>query len=251
MTGDFKNFNAGEETKNVINWIKSWFENQSGGADGVILGVSGGCDSTVVAKLCCEALGHDRVLGVLMPNKYQADISDSHRVCALLKIEYHEVNIGESYEGIIGAMPGTFELTKESKINIAPRLRMAAVYAMGQTKNYRVCGAGNLSERYVGYCTKWGIDMAYDFNPIANFTKTEVKQIGDCLGLPRDLVHKIPADGLSGLSDEENMQISYDVLDKFIRTNVYDEKHAEMIERIIKMNKNAQHKLNPVPSYKY
>jgi len=119
--------------------------------------------------------------------------------------------------------------------------------------NYRVAGTGNLSERYVGYCTKWG-DMANDFNPIANFTKTEVKQIGDYLGLPHNLVHKTPADGLSGLSDEENMKIKYDVLDKYIRTQLYnkeDKIEEEMIKRIINMHKAAIHKLNPIPCYNY
>ena len=244
-------FNAKEETQNVIDWIKNWFENESGGASGVILGLSGGCDSTVVAKLCREAIGGGKVCGVLMPNKHQSDISDSYRVCDILKIQYHEININGAYQGIIDAMPGTFSLTNQSNINIPPRLRMTVVYAMGQTLNYRVAGTGNLSEKYVGYCTKWGIDTAYDFNPVANFTKTEIIQIGDCLGLPHDLVHKTPADGLSGLSDEENMKITYAVLDSFIRTNSYDEKNIEMIERIVKMNKTAQHKINPVPCYSF
>ena len=245
-------FNAGEQTQNVINWIKNWFDNDSGNADGVILGVSGGADSSVVAKLCCEAIGNNKVRGVLMPNKYQPDIADSYKICDILKIKYSEINIGGAFDEIIKATPET--LNKESLINLAPRLRMSAIYALGHTLNYRVAGAGNLSEGYVGYCTKWGIDTAYDFNPIANFTKTEVKQIGDCLGLPREIVHKTPADGLSGLSDEENMKITYDVLDRYIRTQSYDEKDSEikkMIERIVKRNKSAQHKLNPIPCYIY
>jgi len=245
------NFNAEERTKNIINWIKYWFEDKSGGAEGAILGVSGGADSTIVAKLCCEAIGQDKVFGLLMPNKYQDDIEDSYRVCEILGIKYHEINIYDAYRGITEKISGTFELTEQYNINITPRLRMTAVYALGQILNYRVAGTGNLSERYVGYCTKWGLDTAHDFNPIADFTKTEVKQIGDCLGLPRDLVHKIPADGLSGLSDEENMKISYDILDKFIRTNFYEEKDKEMIERIAKMNKNSQHKFDPIPCCKY
>jgi len=243
-------FDADKETQNVINWIKNWFETSSGNADGAILGISGGCDSTVVAKLCREALGSGKVCGVLMPNGTQPDIADSYSVCGILGIKYHEVDIAGAFSGLVGAMPGTFALTKQSNINIPPRLRMTVVYAMGQTLNFRVAGTGNLSERYVGYCTKWGIDTAYDFNPIAEFTKTEVKQIGDCLGLPRELVHKTPADGLSGLSDEENMQITYAVLDNFIRTGQYEEKDAEMIARIGRMNRLAQHKLNPVPCYK-
>jgi len=242
------NFNAEEQTKSAVSWIKNWFDSESGNADGLIIGISGGADSTVAAKLCCEAVGLNRVHGILMPNTNQPDIADSHRVCEILGIKYHEINIGGAYNSIIDSVTGTFDLTKQSNINIAPRLRMTVLYAVGQSLNYRVCGTGNLSERYVGYCTKWG-DMACDFNPLANFTKTEVKQIGDCLGLPRDLVYKIPADGLSGLSDEENMNISYDVLDKYIRTNAYEKKYSEMIEKIVKMNKYAKHKLNPAPCY--
>lgn len=246
-------FNAEKETRGVINWIKNWFETQSGNASGVIIGVSGGADSTVVAKLCQEAIGADKVLGVLMPNKHQQDIADSYRVCETIGIKYREININGAYNGIINAISETLPLNKQSEINISPRLRMTVLYTMGQTLNYRVAGTGNLSERYVGYCTKWG-DMAYDFNPVANFTKTEVKQIGDCLGLPHDLVHKTPADGLSGLSDEENMKITYAVLDNFIRTKSFDEndeKITEMIEKIKKMNRLAQHKLNPAPCYSF
>ncbi|MCL1857819.1 MAG: NAD(+) synthase [Oscillospiraceae bacterium] len=242
------NFNAAGETINVINWIKNWFENESGNASGVIIGISGGADSSITAKLCCDAIGADKVRGVLMPNKHQSDISDSYKICNILEIKYSEINIGEAFDGVINATPEA--LNAESLINLAPRLRMAAIYALGHTLNYRVAGAGNLSEKYVGYCTKWGIDMATDFNPIANFTKTEVKQIGDCLNLPREIVHKTPADGLSGLSDEENMKITYAVLDNYIRTQSYEEKDKEMIDRIIKRHNTAQHKLNPVPCYK-
>ena len=242
-------FDAEKETQNVVDWIKNWFETESGGASGVILGLSGGCDSTVTAKLCCEAIGSRRVCGVLMPNGLQPDIADSYRVCAMLGIAYHEVNIRGAFSGLLEALPETFEPSDSALINIAPRLRMALVYAMGHTLNYRVAGAGNFSEGYVGYCTKWGVDTAYDFNPIADFTKTEVKRIGGCLGLPEELVYKTPADGLSGLSDEENMNITYDVLDRYIRTRSYEPEDEKMIERIIQRNKLAQHKLNPVPRY--
>ena len=245
MSGFYK-FNAASETQSVTGWIKNWFEKESGGASGVIIGISGGADSLITAKLCCEAIGKDKVRGVLMPNENQPDISDSYKVCALLGIKYDEINIGETFRKLIGSIPGT--LSDLSVINTAPRLRMTVIYTLGQTLNYRVAGAGNLSERYVGYCTKWGIDTAADFNPIARFTKTEVKQIGDCLGLPHELVHKTPADGLTGLSDEENMKITYGVLDNYIRTQSYEKKDKEMIDRIIKMNKLAQHKLNPIPS---
>jgi NAD+ synthase len=251
MSGTYK-FDAEKETESAVKWIKYWFENQSGGADGVILGISGGTDSSVVAGLCCAALGSGRVRGALMPNGRQPDIADSYRVCDFLGIKYNEINIAGAFEGVSRAISDSAEeLTRQAVINLAPRLRMAAVYALGQTLNYRVAGAGNLSEAYVGYCTKWGVDMAYDFDPIADFTKTEIVQIGECLDLPHDLVHKTPADGLTGLSDEENMQITYAVLDRYIRTGAYEPKDAEMIERIIEMNKNARHKLNPAPRYVY
>ena len=251
MSGIY-NFDAEKQTENAVKWIKYWFENQSGNAGGVILGISGGTDSSVVAKLCCEAIGSGRVRGALMPNGIQSDIADSYRVCGLLGMKYNEINISGAFESVTSEIADSGEIpTRQAKINLTPRLRMAVVYALGQTLDYRVAGTGNLSEAYVGYCTKWGVDTAYDFNPIADFTKTEIIKIGDFLNLPYDLVHKTPADGLTGLSDEENMKISYAVLDRYIRAGAYEPEDAEMIERIIKMNKNAQHKLNPVPRYPY
>ena len=257
---DYK-FDATKESENVIKWIKYWFENQSGDADGIVLGISGGADSSVVAKLCCEALGTGKMRGALMPNGRQPDIADSYKICGILGIKYNEINIADAFEGVSRAISDSGEnLGPQAIINLTPRLRMAAVYALGQSLNYRVAGAGNLSEAYVGYCTKWGVDMAYDFNPIANFTKTEVIAIGDCLGLPYEIVHKTPADGLSGLSDEENMKITYEVLDDYIRSHSHGQKDAEMtemtemtemIERIVKMHKNAAHKHNPVPCYRF
>ena len=245
-------FDAAAEAENAVKWIAYWFENQSGDAGGAVLGISGGADSSVVAKLCCEALGADRVRGALMPNGSQPDIADAYKICGILGIERNEINIAGAYEATIRALSDSAQpLTRQAAINLVPRLRTAAVYALGQSLNYRVAGAGNLSEGYVGYCTKWGVDMAYDFNPIANFTKTEVISIGEQLGLPRELVRKTPADGISGLSDEENMKITYAALDKFIRTGAYDPKDAEMIERIKKMHENTRHKFNPAPCYPY
>jgi NAD+ synthase len=245
-------FDAAAETENAVKWIADWLKNKSGNADGIVLGISGGTDSSVVAGLCCEAVGSGRVRGVLMPNGHQPDIADAYRICGILGIKYNEINIAGAFEDVSGAIAKSGEaLTHQAKINLAPRLRMAAVYALGQSINYRVAGAGNLSEAYVGYCTKWGVDMACDFAPIADFTKTEVISIGGFLNLPYDLVHKTPADGLSGLSDEENMKITYAVLDRYIRTSAYEPKDAEMIERIVKMNLNSRHKLNPVPHYQH
>ena len=239
------NFNAPREAAACIDWIKDWFERESGAADGIIIGMSGGADSTVTAKLCCEAVGSTRVLGVLMPDGEQHDIADAVRACELSGIKYKIINIKD----ISSKFAEIYDFSEQARINIPPRIRLSVLYALGQSINYRAAGTGNLSERYVGYFTKWGIGEACDFNPVADFTKSELIKIGEYLGLASELVHKIPADGLSGKSDEENMGISYAVLDKYIRTGDWDEQDEQIISRIIKLHAAAQHKIKPVPFY--
>lgn len=224
----------------VINNIRNWFENESGNARGVILGISGGKDSTVVAKLLCEALGKDKVFGLLMPNGEQKDISDSIRVCELLGIKYHIVNIGETYKSIINNDKCIY-FSDESKINIAPRIRMTYLYAYGQSINYRIIGTGNASERYIGYFTKWG-DGGYDFNPIKDILCTDVIKLGDELGLPYELVHKTPSDGLCGKSDEDRLGFTYEQLDNFINCSG-DSLPTNIVEKIEKMHARSLHKL--------
>jgi len=236
-------FDVAKETQNCIDWIKNWFDSESGNAKGIVIGISGGKDSTIVAKLCCEALGVDAVFGVLMPNGVQADIGDSIEVCKILGIRYGEVNVNDCYNGLISALIGVSE---EATINIPPRLRMTTLYAIAQSKGYRVVGTGNFSERYIGYCTKWG-DMASDFNPIANFTSDEVVAIGDYLKLPYDLVHKIPADGLCGQSDEERFGFTYEDLNRYIRTGICE--NNEIKARIDKMHEYSLHKIMGIPIY--
>jgi len=236
-------FDVASQTQKCIDWIGNCFDNESGNAKGVVIGISGGKDSLITAKLCSEALGKDRVFGVLLPNKIQSDINDSIEASKILGIKYKEVDISDSYNGLISKIA---EISNEALINIAPRIRMTMLYAIAQSMDYRVCGTGNLSERYVGYCTKWG-DMAYDFNPIANFTSDEVIAIGDYLGLPHKLTHKTPADGLSGMSDEEKLGFTYEVLNKYIRTGVCED--IEIKEKIDRMHQQALHKLMPIPTY--
>ena len=244
------NINIEQETKNCINWIKNWFDNESGSAKGVVIAVSGGKDSTVVAKLCVEAIGSDRVFGLLMPNGAQSDINDSLRVCELTGISYDILNIKEIYDAFLNVSnkSNNFENTKESLINVPPKIRMTMLYLVSQSINmsYRVVGTGNLSERYIGYCTKWG-DMSCDFNPVANFTSDEVIAVGDYMGLPYELVHKTPSDGLSGQTDEDRIGFSYQVLNKYIRTGICED--SEIKAKIDKMHGYAMHKINPIPVY--
>ena len=237
-------FNANIQTENCIRWIQTWFEKQSGNAKGAILGISGGKDSTVVAGLLCKALGKNRVFGVLMPNGVQKDISDSHQVCEFLGIKNVVANIEAAYQGIIGTTE--MELSTPAKINISPRIRMTILYALGQEMNYRVAGTGNLSERYIGYTTKWG-DGACDFNPIGSFTTDEVIAVGLALGLPKNLIEKIPADGLSGKTDEENIGFSYNVLNRYIREGICED--TEIKEKIDRMHKISSHKQEPIPIF--
>ncbi|MGG7177782.1 NAD(+) synthase [Clostridium paraputrificum] len=207
-----KGFNAKKEAENIIKWIKEYFNNQPG-AKGAVIGISGGKDSTVVSKLLVEALGRENVFGVLMPNGEQKDIEDSIRVVENLKINYKVVNIEQAYKGILAGI--NEELSNQAKVNIPPRLRMTTVYAIAATMDYRVAGTGNKSEGYVGYTTKWG-DSAYDFNPIGDLTTEEVVAVGDALGLPYELVHKAPSDGLTGKTDEDNLGFTYKQVNQVI-----------------------------------
>ena len=237
-------FEADETTAKIIEWIRDYFKIQTT-AKGAIIGISGGKDSTVVAKLLVEALGKERVFGVLMPNGKQIDINDSFRVVDLLGIKYTEVNIEKSYKKLIQSI-GERSLTNQAAINILPRIRMTILYALGSSMSYRVAGTGNLSERFIGYTTKWG-DSACDFNPIGNLTTDEVIAIGDSLGLPYDLVHKTPTDGLSGISDEENIGISYELINKFIKNKTTGDKDIDkVIQTKAKYNK---HKSTNIPMY--
>ena len=208
---------------------------------GVVLGVSGGKDSTVVAMLSKLVWG-DNVIGVIMPNGTQKDIDDAIQVCQVLNIEYKIINIKETYDTLLKNMP--IEISDKSKTNIPPRLRMTTLYAIAQTLGYRVIGTGNASERYIGWCTKFG-DMACDLNPIAHLTCSEVIELGKGLcgefNLPESLILKTPADGLTGKSDEENFGFTYEQLDNYLRC--VSPLHPEIKNKIENMHKYSEHKL--------
>ena len=232
-------------TKNVIQWIKDYF---IGDIDGkVIIGISGGKDSTIVAALCVEALGADRVVGVLMPKGVQNDIEDSHKVCEYLGIKHHEVNMKWAYHGLINEIfPAGADIPDAVKTNLPSRLRMCALYTIAALyPNSRVVNTSNFSERYIGYSTKFG-DGAGDFGPIGNLTVREVLAIGDDLGLPHDLVHKTPSDGMSGVSDEEKIGFTYDELDEYLFTGRGTEEVKAKIEKLYKIN---HHKLEDMPRF--
>lgn len=240
-------FDAKKVKDEVVNWIREFFEANGKGCPAV-LGISGGKDSSVVAALCVEALGKDRVVGVLMPNGEQSDIDMAKLLVEHLGIRHYIINIKDAVEGVKNAMPEGFELSKQSLINLPPRIRMSTVYAVSQSLNGRVANTCNLSEDWVGYSTRYG-DSVGDFSPLSRLTVTEVKAIGRELKLPEVLVDKVPSDGLTGKTDEDKLGFTYAVLDKYIRTGEIDDMEAkEKIDRLNKMNK---FKLELMPMFEY
>lgn len=195
-------------------WIVDYFNGSNGYT--AVLGMSGGKDSTVSAKSLTRSLGPDRVVGVFMPNGIQSDIDDAHAAAEAAGLTRTiTVNIRDAYSAIASQIPGFYE-SDQAKTNLAPRLRMATLYAVAQTVDRgRVCCTGNLSEAMVGYCTLYG-DLAGDFALLSGFKKEEVCELGKLLGLPENLVNKTPSDGLSGKTDEEKMGFTYDDISRYI-----------------------------------
>ena len=234
-------------TNDVINWIKDYFKDNADGK--VIVGISGGKDSTIVATLCARALGADRVIGVLMPNGKQKDIYDSYRVCSFLGIQFFKVDISDAYCDLLSEIRSSIDITdipSAVTTNLPSRLRMCTLYTIAALyPNSRVVNTSNFSERYIGYSTKFG-DGAGDFSPLGNLTVREVLQIGDDLGLPYELVHKTPSDGMSGQSDEERIGFTYDELDDYLLNNEATEEVEEKIEKLHAIN---LHKLKDMPRY--
>ncbi len=239
-------FNAEKTTKEAIRWIQNWFEENGKGCNAIV-GISGGKDSSVVAALCVAALGRERVIGILMPNGTQSDIEDSKQLVEHLQIKHYIVNIEKSYKAVVESMTESgVEMKEQTKINLAPRLRMTTLYAFSQSMNGRVANTCNLSEDWVGYSTRYG-DAAGDFSPLAHLTVQEVLEVGRVLGLPENLVVKTPSDGLSGMSDEDKLGFTYEVLDKYIRTGICEDVKTK--ERIDYLNKLNAFKLKPIPGF--
>ena len=249
-------FEAIKVKNDIVQWIKNWFD-ENGNNCNAVIGISGGKDSSVVAALCVEALGKDRVIGVLMPNGTQNDIGYAYDLCAHLGIQYMLTNIQYAVDGVFEAIelnklnPNSLHVQKiseQTRINLPPRIRMATLYAVSQSINGRVACTDNLSESYIGYSTRWG-DSVGDFSPIRDLTATEVKAIGYALGLPKELVDKTPADGLCDKTDEDNFGFTYDVLDKYIRTGQIE--NVDIQKRIDAMHQRNIFKLKQIPKFNF
>lgn len=226
-------FDAQKTKDKCVEWIRKFFD-ENGKDCNAIVGISGGKDSSIVAALCVEALGKDRVIGVLMPCGVQHDIDMAELLVKHLDIKHYVVNIKDAVDALKASMP--FEMSNQSNVNLPARVRMTTLYAVAQSHNGRVANTCNMSEDWVGYSTRYG-DAAGDFSPCANITVTEMKQIGRILGLPDVLVGKTPIDGLCGKTDEENLGFTYAELDTYIRTGkIDDEDKKASIDYKHKMN---------------
>ncbi len=238
-------FDAAKVKDACVQWIRDFFEENGKGCNAIV-GVSGGKDSSIVAALCVEALGRDRVIGVLMPCGVQHDIDMAYLLVNHLGIKHYEINIKDAVEGIKANLP--FEPSAQTLTNMPPRVRMTVLYAVGQSHNGRVANTCNLSEDWVGYSTRYG-DAAGDFSPCANLTVQEMKAIGRVLGLPDVLIEKVPIDGLCGKTDEDNLGFTYAELDRYIRTGEIED--AAKKERIDYLHRINAFKLKLMPAFKF
>ena len=241
-------FHTEEMTNALIHWIRAWFSKNGRGCNAVI-GISGGKDSSVCAALCTAALGKERVIGVLMPNGTQNDIPVSYQLVGHLGIRSVIINIEGAVNSIRQQLEGSgISPTSQAGINLPPRIRMAALYAVSQSMNGRVINTCNLSEDWVGYSTRYG-DSAGDVSPLGKLTVQEVKAIGRHLGLPENLIEKTPSDGLCGSTDEQKLGFSYAVLDRYIREGFCEDPVIrEKIDELHRRNKFKMETMEAFPS---
>lgn len=248
-------FNAVKAKDAIVEWIRDWFD-KNGKDCKAVIGISGGKDSSVVAALCVEALGKDRVIGVMMPDGYQSDINDA--IAVINHLDIHSCksdikNVHNAFLDLIIYSTGSIYrdnigFSRQTEINLPPRIRMTLLYAISQTINGRVACTDNLSESYIGYSTRWG-DNVGDFAPLANLTSEEVVAVGDALGLPYELTHKVPSDGLCGKTDENRFGFTYEVLNRYIRTGVCEDE--EIKKKIDEMHNKNAFKQEPIPKFPY
>lgn len=241
-------FDAEKVKNDLVLWIRDWFDTNGRGCCAV-LGISGGKDSSVAAALMKEALGAERTVGVMMPNGVQPDIDMSQLLVSHLGIRRYTVNIAGAYAGVLdGLAAAGIAPSRQTTVNLPPRLRMSVLYAVSQSLNGRVINTCNYSEDYVGYSTRYG-DMAGDMSPLGRLCVREVKALGRVLGLPEALVEKAPSDGLTGRTDEDNLGFTYAALDGYIRDGI--EPEAEVKARIDRLHRMNAFKLLPMPVFPY
>ena len=240
-------FDAAKTKDEIIEWIRNYFR-KNGPDCNAVIGISGGKDSSIVAALCCEALGNGRVIGVLMPQGVQDDIDVARELVKHLGIKSFEINIAETVNTLLakGRIAGLCD-SKQARVNLPARIRMATLFMVSQSMNGRVANTCNASENFVGWQTVGG-DGFGQFSPLSKLTVTEVKAVGRELGLPEKFIEKAPADGLTGKTDEDNFGFTYEFLDKYIRTGEFGGDTATEA-KIDRMHEANLFKDLPMPMY--
>jgi NAD+ synthetase len=247
-------FNAEKVTKDLIKWIQEYFVSSDG--KNIVIGISGGKDSTICAELCARAVGRMNVYGLILPDGEQKDLNEAIAVCRHIGIKYEILNIEKLSKEMLSLLKETFHclpMTDAYKYNTPARLRMTMLYGLATLMGGRVCCTSNLSEEYIGWNTKWG-DAVGDFAPLLDFTAMEVREIGEVLNLPRKFIYKTPIDGMREGSDEKAFGFSYDKLDLYLRKEEFDFQvnyYDNDISKINKMHNQASHKRNPIPKFEY
>ena len=239
-----------KEVEEITKWIKNYVKEAK--ADGVVVGCSGGKDSSTVIALASKALGKENVLAVSMPcNSIKKDQEDAKLVADKFGVRLIEIDLNNTYKMLeneidkkVNAINNNRE--EEAKMNAKPRLRMTTLYYIAQNLNYLVIGTGNKCEAVVGYTTKWG-DNASDFNPIGDFTVEEVLQIAEFLDVPSQIIKKAPNDGLGKITDEEKLGVTYKQIAEYIETGTTDKEALKIIQQ---KEKASIHKREPIPVYK-
>jgi len=246
IKGAVKMRNYAEETEKRVLFIRGQLEES--GSKGLIFGNSGGKDSALVGILCKRAC--DNTVGLIMPCcsdcNYGDDLTDALMISNLYRIETRKTDLTKTSQALLKALEEATNITDSARVNIAPRLRMAALYAVAASENRLVAGTGNKSERHVGYFTKWG-DGAFDFNPIADLTVTEIYEFLLYLDAPKRIITKVPSAGLyDGQTDEAEMGVTYRAIDEYLQSGVCNPEDMELISRY---HKTTAHKRNPPVVY--
>ena len=247
------NFNAKEEVQRIIDFIRNYY--QKNNLKGIVIGISGGKDSAVVAGLFTLALGKENVIGLTLPcHSNDKDKSDAKIVADHFGFKLYNIDLTKIFD-IFKDSFDDFDYNDSeivnSDINLKPRLRMSALYYVSAMlsskfkKGYLVAGCGNKSEKFIGYTTKWG-DNASDIEVIGDFTVHEVIKIGEEIGVPKEILYKTPNDGLSNKSDEEKLGFTYDDIEKVMNGEEIDE---NVKRKILRQHDNNLHKTF-IPGYR-
>ena len=234
--------------RNTIIQCEHWLRDQvsSANAKGIVLGLSGGIDSSVLAALGREALGRDSVLGVIMPcHSIPDDEADARLLAEALDVKFERVDLSGVFDALCAGVTGS--LSSLTKSNMKARLRMVTLYAFAQSRNLLVCGTSNRSEYETGYFTKYG-DSGVDLMPLAGFLKRDIRAMAKLLNVPERIITKAPSAGLyEGQTDEGDMGFTYNVLDEYLASGIISDPKAK--ERIDVMRRRSEHKRKPIPIF--